>query len=554
MSLSLQPLAPVPEQTRRVAHAAFPRGHAYLRLRDEMGTIFTDRAFAALFPRRGQPAEAPWRLALVTLLQYAEDLSDREAAQAVRSRIDWKYLLGLELEDRGFDFSVLSEFRSRLLAGEAEAQLLDALLERCRERQWLGMRLLQRSDSTHVLAKVQALNRLMLAGETLRAALNVLAVAHPEWLLRQAAPEWSERYGRRIEESRLPRSEAQRQRLAEQIGRDGHRLMAALAAPEAGVGLAQLPAVEVLRRVWLQQFYCEGEQVHWRREAEEGLPPAALRLCSPYEVEARAAKKRSTAWVGYKVHLTESCEAQRPHLITHVETTPAPASDAEATEPIHRALAEKDLLPERHLVDAGYVTAEALERSRQHYGIDLFGPTLKDRHWQAQGEGPFAASAFVIDWQAEQVSCPGGKTSPRWWREKDARALPVLKVRFRESDCRDCAHRAQCTRSGRARSLTLREPARQHALQRARAREREPDFAAAYGKRAGIEGTLSQGVRALGLRRCRYLGEKKTHLQHVATAGAINLLRLAAWLAGETPAQTRQSALLRLMSPSVPPG
>jgi len=128
MSLRPSPIGPVPEETARVARAAFPRGSAWMRLRDELGPMYDDAAFAALFSQCGRPAEAPWRLALVSVMQFAERLSDRKAADAVRGRIDWKYALGLALDDAGFDASVLCEFRARLLTGSAEQQLLDALL------------------------------------------------------------------------------------------------------------------------------------------------------------------------------------------------------------------------------------------------------------------------------------------------------------------------------------------------------------------------------------------------------------------------------------------
>ena len=107
MSLRPQPVPPVPQETARIARAAFPAGNPYLTLRDEFGTIFSDEDFAHLYPTRGQPAEIPWRLALVTVLQFVEHLSDRQAADAVRGRIDWKYALGLELSDPGFDSTVL---------------------------------------------------------------------------------------------------------------------------------------------------------------------------------------------------------------------------------------------------------------------------------------------------------------------------------------------------------------------------------------------------------------------------------------------------------------
>src|SRR5262245_11013936 len=160
MSLHPQAIPAVPEETMRIARAAFPHGNVYMRMRDALGTIYADQLFVSLFPVRGQPAEAPWRLALTTVMQFAECLSDRQAAEAVRSRIDWKYALSLELTDPGFDHTVLSEFRTRLVAGQAEQLLLDTELARLRERGLLKPRGRQRTDSTHVLATIRVLNRL----------------------------------------------------------------------------------------------------------------------------------------------------------------------------------------------------------------------------------------------------------------------------------------------------------------------------------------------------------------------------------------------------------
>ena len=202
MALRPDPIGPVPEETARVAHAAFPKGHPYLRLRDSLGTIYGDEQFAALFPPQGRPAEAPWRLALVTVLQFAEGLSDRQAADAVRDRLAWKYVLGLELTDPGFHFSILSDFRARLVEGGAEHLLLDALLERCKAVGLVRPRGKQRTDSTHILAAVRALNRLECVGETLRATLNVLAVVVPEWVRAQVPAAWHARYDTRVESPR----------------------------------------------------------------------------------------------------------------------------------------------------------------------------------------------------------------------------------------------------------------------------------------------------------------------------------------------------------------
>src|SRR5262249_23880752 len=165
----------VPELTARIARAAFPKGNPYLRLRDELGPVFRDGDFAALYPRRGQPALPPWKLALVTVLQFAEDLSDRQAADAVRGRIDWKYALGLALDDPGFHFSALSEFRGRLTAGGAQRLLLDEMLEACKDHGPLQARARPRTDPTHILAATHDLNRLQPVGEPLRAALNTRA-------------------------------------------------------------------------------------------------------------------------------------------------------------------------------------------------------------------------------------------------------------------------------------------------------------------------------------------------------------------------------------------
>src|SRR5207248_1497737 len=221
----------LPEETARVARQAFPRGNPYLKMRDEFGTIFADEQFADLFPPAGQPAEAPWRLALVTLFQFAEGLTDRQAADAVRSRIDWKYALGLGLSDPGFDHTVLSEFRTRLVAGKAESLLLEALLQRAEAAGLLRPRGRQRTDSTHVLAAVRVLNRLERVGETLRAALNSLAVVAPDWLRSIAPPEWYERYADRVEHYNLPKSEAGRRDYAALIAADGQRLIEAIDQP-----------------------------------------------------------------------------------------------------------------------------------------------------------------------------------------------------------------------------------------------------------------------------------------------------------------------------------
>jgi transposase len=218
MALHPTPIEPVPPETARVAHAAFPKGNVYLQMRDLLGVLSKDAQFTDLFATRGQPAETPWRLARVTVMQFAEGLCDREAAEAVRGRIDWKSTLGLELVDPGCDFSVLCEFRARLVAGSAEHRLLEALLEVCNQRGSLKARGRQRPDSTHVLGALRVLPRIERVAQTLRATLNALAGAAPEWLRGWGPADWYERYGRRIEEYRLPKGQAARAAYLAQVG------------------------------------------------------------------------------------------------------------------------------------------------------------------------------------------------------------------------------------------------------------------------------------------------------------------------------------------------
>src|SRR5260370_2985002 len=247
-----QAIGSIPAETVRIAQAACPKGTLAMRLRDALGAWYTDEQFAALYPVEGHPAYAPWRLAVVTVLQYSENLTDRQAANAVRERIDWKYSLGLELSDAGFDYSLLSAFRTRLVEQEAETLLLDRLLEVCKQRGWLREGGKQRTDSTHVLARVRSLSNLECVGETLRAALDDLAALAPGWLVTQITPDWFERYSHRVENYRLPKAENQRTALAQQIGADGVHLLAALVRAEAPVEAKDLESLQVLRRVWKQ--------------------------------------------------------------------------------------------------------------------------------------------------------------------------------------------------------------------------------------------------------------------------------------------------------------
>lgn len=548
MTLHPTPVTPVPEETARVARAAVPKGNVYLQMRDVLGSIYSDEQFADLFASRGRPVVPPWRLALVTVMQFAEGLSDRQAAEAVRVRIDWKYTLGLDLADPGFDYTVLTEFRARLVRGAAEQRLLDALLEACKARGLLKPRGRQRTDSTHVLGALRVLSRLERAAEALRATLNALATVAPDWLQEQVPPEWYDRYSRRIEDYRLPRGLTAQQAYGVQVGSDGGRLLALLTHPETPEELRSLSAVQLLQQFWEQEYVVDGDGRYVMRDPK-AAPAATAHLESPYEPDVRFATKRGMHWTGYKVHVTEVCDDDAPHLLTQVATTIAPATDVRQLPLIQDALAQRGLLPAQHLVDAGYVRAGNVVQSRELHQIDLVGPVDTDHQWQARVEDGFVTACFQIDWDRQQASCPRGQHSIRWCETHTARKRTMIHIDFDPADCLPCPDRARCTRSktgSRARCITVQSRAEHEALLAGRVRQQTPEFARLYARRAGIEGTVSQGVRAFGLRRARYRGLRKTQLQHVATAAAIDLTRLTQWFNGLPTATTRRSRFARL--------
>jgi transposase len=548
MSLHPQALSPIPTETARVARAAYPKGNAYMQLRDELGTIYQDEAFTHLFPNCGQPAEAPWRLLLVCLVQFAEGLSDQQAAEAVRGRLDLKYMLSLDLTDPGFDASVLCEFRQRLLEGKTDQLILQPLLDVAVARGWLKARGKQRTDSTHVFGAIRTLHRLETVGETMRATLNVLATVAPAWLRTQVSEAWIDRYEKRFEGYCPPKGKAERKQYAEVIGADGFHLLTAIYSETAPSWLAEVPMVQVLRQVWVQQYYAPDGAVGWR--TEEDLPPSALQIHSPYDAEARFSTKRDIFWAGYKVHLTETCDDDTPHLITHVETTPATTYDGAVTETIHMALEAKGLLPEEHVLDSGYLDAEVLVSAEKRHKVTLIGPVAADTSWQARDEHGFDKTQFSMDWQTHQVTCPEGRTSRYWIPTHDRHGKEVIHIKFNPADCKECPSRELCTQAkAGARMLAIHPDQKQHqALQQARLRQKAPNFKQKYAKRAGIEGTISQGVRGFDLRHSRYLGLSKTRLQHLFVAASLNLVRMGAWLMEQSHAQTRYSRFKKLMS------
>ncbi len=457
-----------------------------------------------------------------------ENLSDRQAAQMVAMRMDWKYALSLEPEDEGFDYSVLSQFRQRLLEQGAEDLVLEPLLAVCREHGWLKAGGKQRTDSTHVLAAVRSLSSLESVGEALRAALNVLAEIEPEWLLEHIEDDWFDRYVHRFELARFPKAQSQREQLRGQVGRDAKLLLQATEQPQAPQAVRALPEVQVLRQVWQQHYQEVNGQVRWR---DGPAVSAAERIVSPYDPEARSSRKRDTVWLGYKSHVTETCEedAKALHLIVHVETTLATTEDHEVLAPLLEQERQRGRAPEEMYVDMGYTSGPLLVQQAR-LGTRLIGPVATSSSWQQRQPRGFAPQDFALDWQEQVAICPQGQRSQSWKPGHDKRGKPITVIQFAKAVCRPCPVRSCCTRSPDGRSLTLGNEPVQQAIEQRRREQVTPAFQQKYAQRAGIEATISQGVRTRGLRQARYRGQDKVHLHHLQIAAAINLVRIDSWL------------------------
>ena len=545
-------------------------------IRDRLGQWLADEGFAAAFGIRGRPGWAPSRLALVTVLQRAEKLTGRLAAEAVRARLDWKYLLGLSLDDPGFDHTVLAEFRGKVAEAGLERVALDALLERLAAGGLVKAGGKQRTDSTQVIAAVAALNRLELAGESVRAAVEALAAAHPAWLeQRICVSDWTRRYGTPMTAWRPPASQAKQDELAIASARDGYALLEAVCGESSPAWLRELPAVDVLRRVLVQTctraITGNGREVIKRREKEpegDGLPPGHARIASPYDTDARWGVKRDTFWLGYKLHVTETCDDEPrcgcpgggtgrrghgqdcaapafPNLITHVATTDATVTDNQMTGALDDELAGKTLAPGRHYLDSGYLSAALLVSEAARHGIALIGPLLADTSAQARAGAGYARAGFTVDYDSKTVTCPQAKTSVSW-TPCTQRGNDAIVATFSAGDCGPCPARSLCTTSSKKRrQLTVLPRDLAEAQAAARAAETAIPFQADYARRAGVEGTMHQAV-SHGARRTRYRGLPKTRLDHVYMACALNLIRLHAYWTGTPLDRRRTSHLARL--------
>jgi transposase len=507
----------VPADTAALGERLFPPANLYRQIGERFDQLFpNEQVFAPLYDSQGRGAIPPLLVALVTVFQMLEQVPDRQAAEWVVSRLDWKYALHLPLDYAGFHFTDLSAFRARLLSGQQEQLVFEQLLERLKGLGLVHAHSQIRSDSTHLLGVVARLSQLELVAESLRLAVQAVVRADEAWGQAQLPASFRERYGVRLNEFGLSPNQV-RERL-EQVGQAAFWFLEQL--EQAAEPLRHLSEVETLRQVLAQQF-----------PGGSDSPPAAKRpqgrevLESPHEPEARRGTKRAQSWIGYKGQVSETCADGEPHLVVDVDATGALENDSQQLAPIQQRLKRRGLPPAEHFIDQGFMSAALLYRTLQE-GLRLMGVPLAD----TQSAPGFRQADFQIDEAARQATCPAGQRCATWSEHPVAEApQPQVQLRFPGQACQACAFWGVCTKSPQGRSLTL-SPFREVLRQR-RAEAQTEEFQEQMHRRAGIEATLSELVRRYRLRRARYRGLAKLRLQAFFTGVAINLARLARWWA-----------------------
>ncbi len=506
----------VPDDTAAIGRELFRPDNLYRQIGDRFDEFCPDeKEFALLYEPTGRGAIPPLLVALVTIFQMLERVPDRQAAELVVSRLDWKYALHLPLLYSGFHFTDLYAFRVRLVEHGKERLVFDQILAKLKALGLFKPRGKMRTDSTHLLAVVQRLSQLELVGECLRVALRAVSLVAASWVESCLPPAFCQGYEERESEYGMS-DEKVKKRLAE-VAKDAFWFLAQVdgSAPKEA---RELPEIKTLRTVLSQQF-----------PQGPGGPPAKRPtggdiIESPHETEARYATKRDQHWIGYKAQVTETCDEDRPHLITDLEVTAAHQNDSPQLLPIQDRLEAQGTPPGEQQVDQAYMSGENLVKSAER-GIELMGKALED----TQSREGFRQGNFRIDEEAQQAVCPAGEKSNVWAvRQPPGQERPAIQIRFPAEACRQCSHFGQCTTSRQGRSLTL-HPYRAALLAR-RQEAKTPQFQERLHLRAGIESTISEAVRGHNLRHARYRGQVKVRLQAYFTAAAMNLKRAIRWL------------------------
>lgn len=521
----------IPADTAQVGREILAKDDPYRLVGDGVDDFLSVKEFTRLYSELGRGAICPIILSLITVFQFLENIPDRVAARWAVTRLDWKYALHLPLLWLGFHFSDLSNFRQRLLEHEAERLVFEKILNWVRSLGFVKKYGKQRSDSTHILGWVERLSRLELAWETLRVALCAIKTTAPEWCEEIIPVAFHEAYVERQSDWRLSKEEVKAK--MQEGGRDGFWLLDRLDDSAPQIVLVR-PEVATLRTVWEQQF----ERREDTRKVIVRQPPIKGKeiIQSPHDPQARWAEKRGQEWVGYKLQVTETAEDEvEVQFITDIDVVSANDGDSEAVDDIQERLIARNLKPEEHYVDRGYVSGPNLAHSDAQ-GIELVGPALADTSPKPAG---YKQSDFRLDFETQQATCPQGRTSKVWCQRLQPDGHVGAEVKFGKQ-CQACPAQAQCAPGKRGRKLSI-SPYHQELSQR-RAEQETAAFQEKMKRRPAIEGTISELTRKHGARRARYRGKGKVRLQQLFTGAAVNLKRLARALAAQKQAPTGATA------------
>lgn len=517
MTMHGRDLSEMPPDTAAVGQRVMRADNPCRVIGDALADVLSDEQFSEMYQPTGREAVSPSMLAMVTLFQFQEQVPDREAAEMVAVRLDWKYALHLPLDYTGFDFSILCDFRRRILEHGKEALVFEAILEKVKALGFIKKRGKARTDSIAVIGAVRALSILETVSETLRVAVRAIEKADPTWAGREVPASFREQYARMRPEYRLSKEE--REAALRQTGRDGFWLLDRIEA-SAPKEVREAEAVKVMQAVWEQRY----DRVEGKVTTREGTADCTELIVTPHDPGVRAGEKRGKKWHGEKAHVTETAEAGKVNFITDVTTAGASSGDGEALPRIREGLARRDLSPPEQYVDAGYVSGKQMTESRAA-GTVLMGPPLPDT-----SPNGFKIRDFEIDRAARRAACPGGQKSVRWSERTDRDGSKAANIQFGASACAVCPLRDGCTSGQGGRSLHLSE--HYETLEERRAEATTQEFARKMRARPAIESTLSELVRGYGLRRHRYRGDGKRHLENLLKAASCNLRRLVRALLG----------------------
>ncbi len=516
--MSLQESFPtsIPETTRQMVEPILPLDSVCRLLGNQAVELIDEKELAKMYHREGRGAINPVVLSFVLILQFLEDLPDRLAAEMAVMRLDWKYALRQELTWTGFDQSNLSNFRKRLREHGQEFVIFEQLIAHLKQAGHIQSKR-QRTDATHILGAVEHLSRLELVWESLHLALVELINSDSQWVINQFPPSFVKEHSQRRSDYRLKPSEITR--AMAQAGQDSWWLLEQVKL----LGCADwqsLPAIEMLRRVLDEQFEILDEDPS-TLQIKKDVDASGDVIASPHDPDVRYSQKgKNTEWEGYKVQVSETVHDELP-LITDIDIHPAIEHDSPALETIQNRLGQRDVLPEQQYVDRAYCNGKTLASS-ENRGVDLRGYV---RSCTRKPVG-FRLEDFEVDLLKRRAVCPQGHVAGVF--NASSQDDIAFHIRFGKV-CQTCPVKHLCTTAKRGRSLEISP--HYERLTKRRQEQQTLAFAQEMNARARIESTICELVRKHGLRRSRYRGQQKVRLQAAFTAVAVNLKRLARYLA-----------------------